>query len=61
MDVPVYDFKTHSRYFKSSAYECLPFYSLDITQKLYGANVVVFEGIFALYDKRVLDLMDLKV
>ncbi|KAJ3183718.1 hypothetical protein HDU85_002147 [Gaertneriomyces sp. JEL0708] len=47
VDVPIYDFSTHNR--------------LDKTQTVYGANVVVFEGIFALYDKKVRDLMDLKI
>jgi uridine kinase len=47
VEVPVYDFATHSR--------------LDKTTPLYGANVVLFEGIFALYDKRVRELMDLKL
>ncbi|KAI8818539.1 uridine-cytidine kinase 1-like 1 [Fimicolochytrium jonesii] len=47
VDVPIYDFSTHSR--------------LDKTQTVYGANIVVFEGIFALYDKAVRDLMDLKI
>lgn len=43
----MYDFKTHSRASKSKT--------------LYGANVIVFEGIFAFYDRRITDLMDLKV
>ncbi|KAJ3022062.1 hypothetical protein HKX48_007102 [Thoreauomyces humboldtii] len=47
VDVPIYDFNTHNR--------------LDKCQTVYGANVVVFEGIFALYDKSVRDLMDLKI
>ncbi|KAI9099946.1 uridine kinase [Phlyctochytrium arcticum] len=47
VDVPIYDFTTHNR--------------LDKSQTVYGANVVVFEGIFALYDKKVRDLMDLKI
>ncbi|KAI8923590.1 uridine kinase [Entophlyctis helioformis] len=47
VDVPVYDFATHSR--------------LNKTTKIYGANVVIFEGIFALYDKAVRDVMDLKL
>ncbi|KAL2915006.1 Uridine kinase [Polyrhizophydium stewartii] len=47
VDVPVYDFATHSR--------------LSKTTKIYGANVVIFEGILALHDKRVRDLMDLKI
>ncbi|KAI9150924.1 Uridine kinase [Blastocladiella emersonii ATCC 22665] len=48
VEVPVYDFTTHSRL-------------ADKVEKIYGANVVIFEGIFALYDKNVRDLMDLKV
>ncbi|CAI2167877.1 13122_t:CDS:10 [Funneliformis geosporum] len=47
VDVPIYDFVTHAR--------------LPQTISLYGANVIIFEGIFALYDQRILDLMDLKV
>ncbi|KAI8907918.1 uridine kinase [Gorgonomyces haynaldii] len=45
VDVPVYDFTTHSR--------------LEETESIYGANVVIFEGIFALYDKRVRNVLDL--
>ncbi len=47
MDVPVYDFATHSR--------------LEKTISMYGANVIIFEGIFALYDKRIRELMDLRI
>ncbi|KAJ1972257.1 Uridine kinase, partial [Dimargaris xerosporica] len=47
VDIPIYDFKTHSR--------------TDRTQCVYGANVVIFEGIFALYDPKVVQLMDMKV
>ncbi|ORX50264.1 uridine kinase [Piromyces finnis] len=45
VDVPIYDFKTHSR--------------VEETRHVYGANVVVFEGIFALYFEKVRKLMDL--
>jgi len=31
------------------------------TRTTYGANVIFFEGIFALYDQRILDLMDMKI
>lgn len=34
---------------------------LKETQSLYGANVIIFEGIFSLYDEKVRDLLDLKV
>ncbi|RIA98715.1 uracil phosphoribosyltransferase-domain-containing protein [Glomus cerebriforme] len=47
VEVPIYDFVTHSR--------------LPQKNTLYGANVVIFEGILALYDQRIIDLMDLKV
>eukprot|EP00158_Paraphelidium_tribonemae_P005232 Partr_v1_DN27235_c2_g1_i2_m38737 putative uridine kinase len=45
--VPIYDFKTHSR--------------LSATRQLYGANVVIFEGIYGLYDQRVVDMMDMRI
>ncbi|KAG0258018.1 hypothetical protein BG011_003597, partial [Mortierella polycephala] len=48
VDVPIYDFETHKR---------VP----NKYNTVYGANVVIFEGIFGLYDKKVLDMMDLKV
>jgi len=47
VEIPIYDFTTHSR--------------RPETSTVYGANVVIFEGIFALYDKTITDLMDLKV
>ncbi|KAI8873731.1 uridine kinase [Ramicandelaber brevisporus] len=48
VDVPVYDFSKHAR-------------STDQVQAVYGATVVAFEGIFALYDAKVRELMDLCV
>jgi uridine kinase len=45
--VPIYNFSTHSREEK--------------TVTIYGANVIIFEGILALYDKRIRDMMDVKV
>ncbi|KCV70368.1 uridine kinase [Fonticula alba] len=47
VDIPVYDFTTHSR--------------RPEKQVIYGANVVVFEGIFGLYDERINELMDLRI
>lgn len=47
MTVPIYNFSTHSREEK--------------TVTIYGANVIIFEGILALYDKRIRDMMDVKV
>ncbi|KAI8055350.1 uridine kinase [Syncephalis plumigaleata] len=47
VEIPVYDFSTHSR--------------LNKTQTIYGANVIIVEGIFTLYDKKLMDLMDLKI
>ncbi|KAF9985684.1 Uridine-cytidine kinase-like 1, partial [Modicella reniformis] len=48
VDVPIYDFETHKR---------VP----NKATTVYGANVIIFEGIFGLYDKKVLEMMDLKV
>ncbi|KAG0371234.1 uracil phosphoribosyltransferase-domain-containing protein [Gamsiella multidivaricata] len=48
VDVPIYDFETHKR---------VP----NKHNTVYGANVVIFEGIFGLYDKKVLEMLDLKV
>ncbi len=45
--IPIYDFKTHSR--------------LPHSRSVYGANVVIFEGIHALYNPQVLELMNLKI
>ncbi|KAL3313860.1 hypothetical protein Ciccas_007543, partial [Cichlidogyrus casuarinus] len=47
IEVPEYDFKTHSR--------------TATKNTLYGADVIVFEGVLAFYSKKVLDLMDLRV
>ena len=46
-EVPIYSFVHHNR--------------TDEKMTLYGANVVIIEGIYALYDPRVLDLLNLKV
>lgn len=46
--IPVYSFIEHNR---------VPNKSINI----YGASMIVLEGIYALYDKRLLDLMDLKI
>lgn len=45
--IPIYDFTTHSR--------------LPKQKKVYGANVVIFEGIMTLCDEKVLQLLDMKV
>ncbi|XP_020623460.1 uridine-cytidine kinase-like 1 [Orbicella faveolata] len=47
VQVPIYDFKTHSR--------------LDQKNDLYGANVIIFEGIMAFAYKDLRNLMDMKV
>ncbi len=47
MDVPIYDFKSHSR-------------SKD-TITMYGANVIVFEGILAFATPEIRKLLDVKV
>jgi len=46
-EIPVYSFSKHQR--------------LDTTTSIYSPHVLILEGIFALYDPRVLELMDMKV
>lgn len=46
IDVPVYDFKTNSRTDKST--------------RLNPPKVLLFEGIFSLYDKNIRDMLDIK-
>ena len=46
-EIPIYSFEKHAR--------------LDQTTSIYSPHVLVLEGIFALYDPRVLELMDMKV
>ncbi|XP_015795956.1 uridine-cytidine kinase-like 1 isoform X2 [Tetranychus urticae] len=47
VDVPIYNFVTHSREKRSRA--------------TYGANVIIVEGILIFYHKKLLDMMDMKV
>ncbi|SAM03094.1 hypothetical protein [Absidia glauca] len=47
IELPIYNFSKHAREEK--------------TTSIYGANVIIFEGIFALYDQKIRDLMDLKI
>ncbi len=46
-EIPVYSFAKHAREKE--------------TTSIYSPHVLVLEGIFALYDPRVLDLLDMKV
>ncbi|KAF2497103.1 uridine-cytidine kinase-like protein-like 1 [Lophium mytilinum] len=46
-EVPIYSFEKHAR--------------LDKTISIYSPHVLILEGIFALHDERVLDLLDLKI
>lgn len=46
-NIPIYSFVHHNRTDKSTS--------------IYGANVIIIEGIYALYDSRLRDLMDLKI
>lgn len=46
-EIPVYSFEKHSR--------------LDKTTTIYSPHVLILEGIFALHDQRVLDMLDLKI
>ncbi|GAB1316750.1 Uridine kinase [Madurella fahalii] len=46
-EIPVYSFEKHAR--------------LDRTTTIYSPHVLILEGIFALYDPRLLELMDMKI
>lgn len=46
-EIPIYSFEKHAR--------------LEQTTSIYSPHVLILEGIFALHDPRVLDLMDMKV
>eukprot|EP00761_Pharyngomonas_kirbyi_P012198 gb/GECH01012225.1/.p1 GENE.gb/GECH01012225.1/~~gb/GECH01012225.1/.p1 ORF type:complete len:253 (+),score=56.94 gb/GECH01012225.1/:1-759(+) len=46
-EIPNYDFKTHTRSTETSP--------------VYGADIIIFEGILVFYASRVLDLFDLKI
>eukprot|EP00123_Amoebidium_parasiticum_P021063 comp60933_c0_seq1/m.47879 comp60933_c0_seq1/g.47879 ORF comp60933_c0_seq1/g.47879 comp60933_c0_seq1/m.47879 type:complete len:482 (-) comp60933_c0_seq1:80-1525(-) len=47
VELPVYDFSTHSRLAKQ--------------QTMYGANVIIFEGIMSFHTAEMRDLMDMKI
>ena len=47
VEMPVYSFEKHQRE--------------ERTTSIYSPHVLVLEGIFALYDPRVLELLDLKI
>ncbi|KAK3613896.1 Uridine kinase [Elasticomyces elasticus] len=46
-EVPVYSFEKHAR--------------LERTTTIYSPHVLILEGIFALHDERVLDMLDMKI
>ncbi|XP_063236971.1 uridine-cytidine kinase-like 1 [Bacillus rossius redtenbacheri] len=47
VEVPVYNFLTHCREAK--------------TKTMYGANVIIFEGILTFYNAKILEMLDMKV
>lgn len=46
-EIPVYSFEKHARQ--------------EATTTIYSPHVLILEGIFALHDDRVLDMLDLKI
>lgn len=46
-DVPIYNFVTHQRE--------------AATKTMYGANVIIFEGILVFHSQEILDMLDMKV
>lgn len=47
VEIPVYSFTDHQR--------------LETTTQMYSPHVLILEGIFALYDQRVLNMLDMKI
>lgn len=47
VEVPVYNFVTHARE--------------SVTKTMYGANVIIFEGILTFHSAEVLDVLDMKI
>lgn len=47
VEVPIYNFVTHQRE--------------AVTKTMYGANVIIFEGILVFHSPEVLDMLDMKV
>lgn len=47
VEVPIYNFLTHSREAK--------------TKTMYGANVIIFEGILTFHHQKVIDMLDMKI
>lgn len=45
--MPMYSFENHQR--------------LETTTRIYSPHVLILEGIFALFDQRILDLLDMKI
>ena len=47
-DTPIYDYKTHTR-------------KKNETKKIENVKVIIIEGIFALFDKKIRDLLSMKI
>lgn len=56
-DIPRYDFVTHSRYALLYATNRV---SGEMEHKT-SSPIIIFEGILSLYDKKIRDLMDVKI
>eukprot|EP00069_Balaena_mysticetus_P022650 bmy_14500T0 len=71
--VPIYDFTTHSRKKDwvgpagsaaqgwHSGLRAASGHTIPLQKTLYGANVIIFEGIMAFADKTLLELLDMKI
>lgn len=46
VEVPIYDFQSHSRQAE--------------TKRVYGATVVIFEGIMTFHNEKIRNMMDMK-
>ena len=63
VDIPIYDFKTHTRYhIPNVMWFCSDFLlRKSEVRTIYPVDVVLFEGILVLYDPEIRDMMQMKL
>ena len=63
VELPVYDFKTHTRYSRLNIALVSNYTCRSKTEKkmVYRADVVLIEGILILYDREIRDMMQMKL
>ena len=63
VEIPIYDFKTHTRYHILNLMWLLLIFSSRKSEvrTIYPVDVVLFEGILVLYDPEIRDMMQMKL